>query len=345
VTSIKQTASLAFNYRPHLPDFCNLGVMLRLIVLVNLLCVAAAVLKTTSVSELTLAFLTMSVIVQPALILSLLALCILRRLSVQMSYAREMTLFLGVQSTIAALCYALMRALPLGVVQVPVWQYVFFYAFVTAAVLFYFDMRSRALAPSLTEARLQALQARIRPHFLFNSLNAALSLIRSEPQRAERVLENMADLFRSLMSDNRELVRLDEEVNLCLNYLEIEQIRLGDRLKVNWKIDSMPVNALVPPLILQPLVENAVYHGIEPCETPGEINIEIFERGGSLVIVLENPAVAGDGISTTHGNRMAIANITERLQLHYDAEARLKSEIAGLVYRVTITLPVRERIS
>ena len=183
------------------------------------------------------------------------------------------------------------------------------------------------------------MQARIRPHFLFNSINAVLSLIRAEPKRAERMLEDMSELFRVLMADNRKLTPLADEITLCKRYLEIEDIRLGDRLVVVWKIDSIPADALVPPLILQPLVENAVYHGIEPRQVPGTLTIEITSKGKQFRIQLTNPYQTG----STHvsGNRMAIANIRERLQLHFDAEASLKAEVKDETYVVTITLPVR----
>jgi hypothetical protein len=112
-------------------------------------------------------------------------------------------------------------------------------------------------------------RARIRPHFLFNSINAVLSLVRAEPARAETALQDMADLFRVLMRDNRDLAPLADEIELCRQYLELEQLRLGERLTVDWNLKSMPGDALVPPLVLQPLLENAVYHGIEPSSQPG----------------------------------------------------------------------------
>jgi two-component system sensor histidine kinase AlgZ len=118
---------------------------------------------------------------------------------------------------------------------------------VVAMLLAYFDLRGRALSPALAEARLQALQARIRPHFLFNSINAVLSLVRQEPRRAETALEDMAELFRALMADNRELTPLVNEIELCRQYLNLEQLRLGDRLQIEWHIDKMPRDALVPP--------------------------------------------------------------------------------------------------
>jgi len=207
----------------------------------------------------------------------------------------------------------------------------------TGTVLYYLHLRNRALSPAITEARLQALQARIRPHFLFNSLNAVLSLIRSDPKRAEQTLEDMADLFRVLMADNRQLTTLEKEVALCRQYLNIEQLRLGERLYIAWAIDKMPREALVPPLVLQPLLENAVYHGIEPRTEPGEISINIDRSRDEVHLVIRNPYLGDD--KHHGGNKMALDNVGERLKLHFDAEARLDASIHGNTYQVHITLP------
>jgi two-component system sensor histidine kinase AlgZ len=209
--------------------------------------------------------------------------------------------------------------------------------FVTGCVLAYFDLRARALSPAIAEARIQALQARIRPHFLYNSINAVVSLIRAEPRRAERALEDMADLFRVLMADNRTLAPIGNELELARQYLAIESLRLGDRLKVAWRADGVPADALVPPLVLQPLVENAVYHGIEPSPSGGEIAIDVRVTGGRLVMTLTNPIPPE--ARTSAGNRMAMANIRERLQLHFDAEASMDAEAGDGTYRVTIRMP------
>ena len=209
--------------------------------------------------------------------------------------------------------------------------------FVTGCLLFYFDLRARALSPAVAEARIQALQARIRPHFLYNSINAVLALMRSDPRRAERALEDMADLFRVLMADNRSLAPIAQEVELARQYLAIETIRLGERLRVSWRTETMPADALVPPMVLQPLVENAVYHGIEPSPTGGEIAIDIRHAGGQLQMTLTNPYPSGNRHAP--GNRMAIANIRERLQLHFDAEASMTSGSSEGTYTVTIRMP------
>ena len=323
-----------------LPNFCNLGIMLRLLIVVNLLCIAAAVVRSDG-RDFWEQFLLISVVAQPGIILSLLTFCGLRRLLAKLGYWRGVAAIFALEAMIGgAFWYSRSYMLPFAQ-PIALWQYAFFFAFATGVVLLYFDLRARSLSPALTEARLQALQARIRPHFLFNSINAVLSLIRAEPKRAERMLEDMSDLFRVLMADNRKLVPLADEIALCRKYLEIEHIRLGDRLIVTWNLDAMPKVAMVPPLILQPLVENAVYHGIEPHEGAGEVVIDIERKGKQFTIRLTNPFESG----STHitGNRMAIANIRERLQLHFDAEASLKADVVMDKYVVTIVMPVEKR--
>jgi two-component system sensor histidine kinase AlgZ len=196
------------------------------------------------------------------------------------------------------------------------------------------------LSPAIAEARLQALQARIRPHFLFNSINAVLSVVRSDPKRAETALEDMADLFRVLMRDNRDLAPLADEIELCREYLALEKLRLGDRLVVEWHLNSMPADALVPPLVLQPLLENAIYHGIEPSSAPGVVSINIFYKGGEVHAILRNPYQANGGAHHA-GNKMALANVRERLALHFDAEGALESKVMRDAYEVHIRMPYR----
>jgi len=329
--SINQNA-----YSSALPNFRNLGVLLRILVVVNVVAFAAALLKVTEPRALWAEVVEVSALVQPLLILSLLALVAandwLRRLPGQLGLLAVVALVLA----LTVLLYALGRPL-LDADPPPLARYLLLTLFVTAALLKYFQLRNSALSPALAEARLQALQARIRPHFLFNSINAVLSLIRQNPRRAEEMLENMAELFRVLMADNRELTPLASEIELCQRYLDLEQLRLGDRLRVDWQLDRMPRGALVPPLLLQPLLENAVYHGIEPRLEPGTISIRIHAAGDRLHAVLRNPYAGKDDHHS--GNRMALANIRERLQLHFDAEATLKTSLADGVYEVHIAWP------
>ena len=150
----------------------------------------------------------------------------------------------------------------------------------------------------------------------------------------------MADLFRVLMRDNRELVPLADEIELCRQYLGLEKLRLSDRLSVEWHLKNMPGDALVPPLMLQPLLENAVYHGIEPSSAPGVVSINIFLKGGDVHAILRNPYRA-DGGRHHAGNKMALANIRERLKLHFDAEGTLESRVRDAAYEVHIRIPYR----
>ncbi|MFI4925832.1 MAG: sensor histidine kinase, partial [Vicinamibacteria bacterium] len=233
----------------------------------------------------------------------------------------------------------LMRGLLPGI-QDSLLKHLLFALATTAVLVGYFRLRTRALSPAIAEARLQALQARIRPHFLFNSLNGVLSLVRRDPERAEEALHDMADLFRVLMRDNRDLAPLADEVELCRAYLELEKLRLGDRLIVEWNVKSMPADALVPPLVLQPICENAVYHGIEPSSQPGTVSVNIFLSKGEVHAVLRNPYRATGG-SHHSGNKMALDNVRERLALHFDAEASLESRGGEHAYVVPIRMPYR----
>ena len=332
VASINQTGTGI-----RLPNFCNLGVMLRALVVVNVLLFAGAVIRAQTVDGIWFEYLVFAAFGEPMLLLSLVALCAARRWLHAMGYVGALAALATFELAITWLFYAatgnlLLDRRPMGFPQVA-----FLTLFTTAITIAYFDLRARALTPAIAEARIQALQARIRPHFLFNSINAVLSLIRSEPRRAERALEDLADLFRVLMADNRTLVPIANEVELTRQYLALEALRLGERLRVKWRIDTMPPDALIPPLVLQPLVENAVYHGIEPSDQGGEIEIDVGLVSGQLVMELKNPFPGGGRHSA--GNRMAIVNIRERLQLHYDAESSMRSEVKDGTYKVTIRIP------
>jgi two-component system sensor histidine kinase AlgZ len=210
----------------------------------------------------------------------------------------------------------------------------------TVVLLGYFELRARAFSPAQAEARLAALNARIRPHFLFNSLNAVLSLIRVRPQQAEAALESLSDLFRAAMRDPGEMISLADEIALGKQYFELERLRLGDRLAVDWEIGPVSMNLPIPPLMLQPLLENAVYHGIEPSPEGGTVSVSITQRGDELRIAIANPN-AGQSQHAA-GNHIAVANIRERLALYYDLEARLEIEAGEQFYEVRIILPCRK---
>ena len=346
MASIKQNSGITtpLPSRParRLPDLRNLGIGLRILVMVNLLLLIAAILQAPQPAAILPALAAISAMAQPLLLLSLLLLYILNPLLQRLPYHWGVVGFMLVPCMLASLLHDIGSTLFIEPGALPSLTQAWILSLTVAGlVLYYFDLRRRALSPAVTEARLQALQARIRPHFLFNSINAVLSLMRSHPRRAETALEDMAELFRVLMSDNRELVPLARELALSRQYLALEKLRLDERLTVSWQIDDMPPDALVPPLVLQPLLENAVYHGIEPLPEGGEIVIKIYTERHQVHIVLSNPH------SRQHihhgGNRMALTNIRERLALHFDAEASLTNRAEAGSYLVHIALPYRHR--
>jgi two-component system sensor histidine kinase AlgZ len=322
--------------RARLPDFRNLGVLLRILLAVNAASLVAAVLKTDTLRAIGDALIEISALVQPVMFLTLLILAaaqpLLDRIRHELGVAAVLLTAMTVTAGFDLLGQGLMGgtgdALP---------RHLFCTIIGVGMLLAWFDLRSRALSPALVEARLQALQARIRPHFLFNSLNAVLSLIRADPRRAEHVLEDLADLFRALMADSRALSTFASEVELARQYLAIESVRLGERLRVEWDIGQMPGEARLPALILQPLLENAVYHGIEPSMAPGTVTIRIFRAGNEVHALLSNP-VPRSG-ERRHGNRIAVDNIRERLQLFFDAEARMRTREHEGRYEVSIRVP------
>jgi two-component system, LytTR family, sensor histidine kinase AlgZ len=190
-------------------------------------------------------------------------------------------------------------------------------------------------------ARVHALQARIRPHFLFNSMNTIAALTRSNPPRAEAAVQDLADLFRATLSDKRDTITLAEELEVARTYQRMEQLRLGGRLQVLWRTDALPGNALVPGLMIQPLLENAIYHGIEPRAEGGTVTISGEVATGLITIVVRNPLDPLPGLR--EGNRLALANIRERLDLMYGERALMKSGRFDAEYIVTLRFPLIEK--
>jgi two-component system sensor histidine kinase AlgZ len=180
-------------------------------------------------------------------------------------------------------------------------------------------MRARVWQPANASARLAELQSRIRPHFLFNALNTALALVRVDPAKAEGVLEDLAQLFRVALAEAGASVTLAEEIELARRYLDIEGVRFGARLAVSWELDAQAEAARVPPLVLQPLVENAVRHGIEPATRGGRVRVQTQRQNGLAVVTVSN--TLGE-VAGAPGHGMALHNIRERLRLLHDVAAQ-----------------------
>jgi two-component system, LytTR family, sensor histidine kinase AlgZ len=214
---------------------------------------------------------------------------------------------------------------------------------ITALALRYFFITHewRRNVEMQAAARVHALQARIRPHFLFNSMNTIASLTRTNPGLAEQAVQDLADLFRANLNEQRNMLRLEEELEVAHTYQRIEELRLGDRLRVDWKVDGLPRDALVPGLMLQPLLENAIYHGIEPRPEGGAVTVSGEISGRLITIVVRNP------VQEFHrgrdGNKLALANIRERLVLMYGEKALIKAGRFDSEYIVTLRFPYVER--
>jgi two-component system sensor histidine kinase AlgZ len=332
-----------------IPDCCNIGVMCRVLIAVNGVVLAVIMARGAGL----LAFLDAAILTEPACLASLLALCGLRRVVRTIAPWGQRALCALVPAAIAAALIrfilsgpALQNDLSLLTVTEGMWVAAGF------GMVFqhYFELRTRAFSPALSEARLQALQARIRPHFLFNSLNAVISLIRTEPHQAETMLEDLADLFRVLMRDARDVTSLEAEIRLCRQYLSIEKVRLGERLQVQWNAvnisDKLLRKAQVPSLLLQPILENAVHYGVEPAQQPVLIEIGIARKSDRIEIVvvnaMPNAAMANPnqaGKPPKVGNHMALQNIRERLALLYDVEAQLSTSDKNGKFEVHLHFP------
>lgn len=212
-------------------------------------------------------------------------------------------------------------------------------AMISAIALRYFYVQFYWQQETVTNAtaRIQALQARIRPHFLFNSMNTIASLIRFQPAAAEQAIEDFAELFRASLAEVRELVTLQEELDLCMHYLRIETLRLGERLRVVWQIDTVPKNARILPLSLQPLLENAIFHGIQLLPEGGTIIITGLFDGRMIQLDIENPLT--ETPFEHHGQQLAYENIRQRLQVYYGKRAKLTAHVQNRHYYVSLYFP------
>lgn len=351
----------------YIPDGFDLGISLRVLVLVNATVLLHAWADGDGDLQLALMrWFAVSAWLQPTIISSLLTMGLLRKVLVAQSRGDAATPGGTVRLGLPGWAQK-----PLVVLIPAAWVLIWF-VFVTppradgaahwpwvqavlagvAAVvlLSWLDLRARAFSPAVSEARLALLQARIRPHFLFNALNAVLGVLRSDPERAEETLLDLADLIRAVGATPDRLTRLADELALTRGYLSIESLRLGERLQVKWLIDPGLDDVLVPPLLLQPLAENSVLHGIEPSPTPGLVEIEIRASGDRLKICVANslPALpAADaqlseppGVGSRRGQGIALDNIRERLNLLYDVQAAMSVQALPQLYRVCVDMPV-----
>ena len=201
------------------------------------------------------------------------------------------------------------------------------------------ELQSRTLSEA--RAKLQALQSRIRPHFVFNSMNIIASLTRSAPEKAEAAIEDMADLFRMMLSQDEMLVPVKNEINVAKKYLALEALRLDNRLTVNWDIGKFPRKSVMPVLTLQPLLENAIRHGIEELPAGGTIDMRLWEENDRIYIRVTNPLPKARPKQAKFPPGQSLDNIRQRFQSHYGEQASLTSSEENGLFTVTVVLPIR----
>ena len=205
---------------------------------------------------------------------------------------------------------------------------------------FYVQFQWRSNLQAQSHAQVQALKARIRPHFLFNCMNTIASLVHIDANKAEKAVEDLSDLFRaSLQEDTTHTLR--DELDLVESYLDIEHLRLDQRLSIDWRLDEDAMTIEVPSLCIQPLVENAIYHGIEPLPDGGNIKISAQVENNQLCLSVSNPVMGHGAMSRHKGNHMAQANIETRLALMYGDEAEFNINAEPDLYTVSIGIPLK----
>ncbi len=345
---------------PFLPDLCSSQSVFLLVLVAELLAVLLTISASSGLQHFNWDKLALiSVQIQWIAVFSAVALCRLR-------------FWLGRQSHVRAgvVSYALVLAITLVLCVLGQWiiygasgmafvgdkafsfdGWLLLNSMVIAAILsgillryLYLQQQLRNQQQAEMQARIQALQSRIRPHFLFNSMNSIASLIATDPDTAERVVEDLSELFRASLAEPT-LIPLGRELELCKHYLDIEQLRLGRRLELDWQIGSYNKELKIPSLMMQPLVENAIFHGIEPLPKGGKITVKVSQNDKQLSIVITNPYLLvrknqANSEQTQRHNRMALDNIRRRLTAHFGTAARLSSSAENGVFTTYIFCPL-----
>lgn len=321
-------------------DACQIGVVLRAVLVVEAVVVIVALFVAPGLVDCLALAATVTGGALPATLLWLVTTCAIKKVLAKMPTFGQYATGCALGAVSALYGCGLLRWT--GVVASAPWfasalAGVFFSALAMAALV----LRARGRTPAATTARLGELQARIRPHFLFNTLNSAIALVRDEPAKAEAMLEDLSELFRQALAEPRESVTLADEIALAERYLAIEQVRFDDRLRIRWDLDPAASTARLPPLLLQPLVENAVKHGVEPSPEGARLRIRTERRGGMVVIEVINslPPLRWADEPLPRGHGIALANVRDRLRLLHDMQAQFSAGMDQKNYRVRIAIP------
>ncbi len=319
-------------------DLCHVGVVLRTVLFVHGVLAISLLFSSTGTLRWLDSFSVAAAVVLPATLLWLCSACLTKGLLARSRTSIQSLVGGALGALVGAISWMLGQWTGLNVFGGGPWLApVLAGAAMAWAVTLWVQWREQARLPAEATARLAELQSRIRPHFLFNTLNTALALVRLDPKRAEQVLEDLSELFRGALNQDGQAVTLSDEIDLARRYLAIEQIRFGDRLKLVWELDPAANVARLPPLLLQPLVENAVHYGVEPNSAGGQVRIRTRVAAGRVQLSIVN-AVSNAPHRPGHG--MALRNVKERLRLMHDVAGQFETRLHEGVFRVQITLPL-----
>ena len=319
-------------------DLCRATMALRVVLFVQLAWACGAMLGTAGPREALAAIDRSAFGALAATLLWLAVVCALRRRLAPLP-VRQRGAVAGLAGLLAATA-ALGLLVLLGAVAATPWPLLGTAAaglLLALAVWSWIELRARAARPADDSARLAELQSRIRPHFLFNALNTAIALVQVDPKRAESMLEDLAELFRAALAESGASVSLAEEVEIARRYLAIEQLRFGKRLQVQWELDPAAAAARVPPLVLQPLVENAVRHGVEPQQGGATVLVRTQARRGMVRVLVSNSIGSNP---SRPGAGMALANVRERMRLLHDVGGSLDTWREGGQHHARLTFPL-----
>lgn len=333
-----------------LPNFCDVSLVLMLVLLAELLALVLTLAAPIEKIHFWNRFALISMFIQWVALLNAALLCGLRGLLNQLSVLKS-SLFSFSLMMLISLIFSLLVVAYGDYVGVTLYaeEHARFFvlrnlaisAVIYAVVLryFYIQWQWKHHLEAQSHAQIQALKARIRPHFLFNSMNTIASLITIDAGKAEKAVEDLSDLFRASLQEKLRHT-LGDEIQLARSYLDIEQLRLGNRLQIQWQLDTPDQSIEVPTLCLQPLVENAIYHGIEPQPDGGIIKIAAHIGNNSLCLSVSNPIHHNKQMQHHKGNHMAQDNIRTRLQLTYGEKASFEIHTEQEQYQVTLKIPV-----
>lgn len=350
-----EPAASGINPRHELPelfDVCHVGVVLRVVLSVQAVMLLALAFQAQNGMAVFDLWSQTTVATLPASLLWLVLACAARRPLQRAPDSVQWLFAAGAGALAAVLAQCELAWLAHILTDVPLrWGWPQVPAAVTGGVmgalcLAWLKHRDRSVLPAHTTARLAELQARIRPHFLFNTLNTAIALVQVDPPRAERVLEDLAELFRQALDGPQGRTTLAAEVALSRRYLDIEQLRFGERMQVRWDLDPAAADAVLPPLTLQPLVENAVRHGVEPCADGGWVEVRTQVQAGHVLLTVRNSVPRQGALPFVTGHGMALRNVRQRLQLMHDVQAEFAAGLvpsdmanASTCYEVRVRVP------